>query len=143
MTNQQFFRWNIVINACMALCINTMGVILAGGTTLAGWITGCCCAFAFNTVTIIFIPADKLIHWFTKKVCRARDGTAWEFFTRNVIMGVVNITLVSLLMAMLHTGINSQTIPHWLATYGQLLLTGLIAIMLIEKPIQKLIRIWK
>lgn len=139
MTNVQFFKWNIITNVCMALSINTMATILAGGDTLTGWVTGCCCAFTINTAAAILLPTGRIGSWFSEKICKAKQGQWQEFLARNFIINAVYVTIVSFSMALIHIGINSQTVSVWLSTYVQLHITGLITSLIIEKPVLWLI----
>lgn len=138
MTNQQFFKWNIVTNVCMALSINTMATILAGGDTFAGWVVGCCCAFTINTVAAVLLPMARLGSWFSGKICKSSPGRWQEVLSRNFIINAVYVTIVSFGMALIHVGVCAQTIPVWLSTYVQLHITGLATALLIEKPVLRL-----
>lgn len=135
MTNTQFFRWNIITNVCMALSINTMATILAGGDTLAGWVMGCCCAFTINTIAAILLPIPQLGSWFSQKICHSESGKWQEFLSRNFIINAVYVTIVSFCMALIHVGWSENTISVWLSTYIQLHITGLITSLIIEKPV--------
>ena len=134
MTPMQFFRWNIVTNVLMALSINTAATILAGGDTLAGWVTGCCCAFTINTIAAIIIPVGKIGKWF------AKAGTFPEMLARNFIINAIYVTIVSFCMALIHVGLAPNLISTWLSTYFQLHLVGLITGIVIEKPVAALFR---
>ena len=135
MNSVQFFKWNVITNICMALSINTTATILAGGDTLAGWVTGCCLAFTFNTVAAIIIPVGKIGKWFAEDICKSKPGQVVEFLARNFIINAIYVTIVSFCVAMVHVGVGSGLIPVWLSTYVQLHLVGYITSLVIEKPI--------
>ena len=140
MTPMKFFRWNIVTNVLMALSINTAATILAGGNTIAGWVTGCCCAFTINTIAAVIIPVGKIGKWFAEDICRTKAGTFPEILARNFIINAIYVTIVSFCMALIHVGTAPNLISVWLSTYFQLHLVGLITGIVIEKPVAALFR---
>lgn len=140
MTKEQFFKWNIITNIGMALSINTAATILAGGDSLAGWVTGCCCAFTINTIAAILIPVGKIGKWFAESICKSSPGKWVEFIARNFIINAIYVTIVSFCMALIHVGIGSALIGTWLATYFQLHIVGFITSLIIEKSVLYLAR---
>lgn len=139
MNNNQFYKWNIITNICMALSINTAATILAGGDTLAGWVTGCCQAFAINTVASIIIPVGIIGNWFAQNICHTKEGQFTEVLARNFIINAIYVTIVSFSIAMIHVGMNQSLIPVWLSTYFQLHIVGFITGIIIEKPVMKMV----
>ncbi len=135
MTKEQFFKWNIITNVCMALSINTAATILAGGDTAAGWVTGCCCAFTINTVAAILIPVGRIGKWFAESICKSSPGKMMEFVARNFIINAIYVTIVSFCMALLHVGFVPGILGIWMETYVQLHIVGLLTSLLIEKPV--------
>ena len=138
MTKEQFFKWNIITNVCMALSINTAATILAGGDTLAGWVTGCCCAFTINTAAAVLIPVGRIGKWFAEDVCKSSSGKMLEFLARNFIINAIYVTIVSFCMALIHVGVTQGLVGIWLETYVQLHLVGLVTSLVIEKPVAAL-----
>ncbi len=135
----KFFRWNVIINVCMALSVNTTATILAGGDTLAGWVRGCCCAFTINTVAAIMIPMGLIGPWFSEKVCKTKKGTFLEMLARNFIVNAIYVTIVSFGMAIINVGVGTGLIAAWFSTYPILHLVGLITSLVIEIPVTKLV----
>ena len=135
MTPMKFFRWNIVTNVLMALSINTAATILAGGNTIAGWVTGCCCAFTINTIAAVIIPVGKIGKWFAEDICRTKPGTFPEMLARNFRINSIYVTIVSFSMALIHVGAGPDLISTWLSTYFQLHAVGLVTGLIIEKPV--------
>lgn len=138
MTKEQFFKWNIITNVCMALSINTAATILAGGDTLAGWVTGCCCAFTINTVAAVLIPVGRIGKWFAEDVCKSSPGKMPEFLARNFIINAIYVTIVSFCMALIHVGAVQGLVGIWLETYVQLHMVGFVTSLVIEKPVAML-----
>lgn len=134
MTKEQFFKWNIITNICMALAINTAATILAGGDTAAGWVTGCCQAFTINTVAAIIIPVGRIGKWFAEDVCRAKSGQFAEFLARNFIINAIYVTIVSFCIALIHVGFTAEVVGIWWETYFVLHIVGLVTSLAIEKP---------
>ena len=139
MSNESFFRWNVITNVLMALSINTAATLLGGGDTLSGWVQGCCCAFTINTIAAVIIPVGRIGAWFANDVCHAKQGFP-EMLARNFIINAIYVTIVSFCMALIHVGLNGNTVPAWLSTYFQLHLVGLITGLIIEKPVAALNR---
>lgn len=135
MNNVQFFKWNIITNICMALAINTAATILAGGDTLAGWVTGCCQAFTINTVAAIIVPVGKIGRWFAEDVCKGKPGGIIEFLARNFIINAIYVTIVSFCIALIHMGFSKELISGWASTYVQLHIVGFVTSLIIEKPV--------
>ena len=135
----RFFRWNVIINVCMALSINTTATILAGGDTLAGWVRGCCCAFTINTVAAIILPMGFIGAWFAESVCKQKKGTFLEMLARNFIVNAIYVTIVSFCMAIINVGVGSTLIAAWFSTYPILHIVGLITSLVIEKPVTKFV----
>lgn len=136
MTNQQFLRRNVVTNVLMALSINTASTILGGGSSLQEWIRGCMCAFTINTVASVIVPVDRIGKWFAQNVCHTRPGRFAEMFSRNVIVNIIYVTIISFCMAMINVGIDANTVRVWAATYIHLYVVGLITSLVIEKIFQ-------
>ena len=134
-----FFRWNVIINALMALSINTAATILAHGDTLAGWVRGCCCAFTINTIAAIIIPVGVIGPWFSEKVCKQKKGTFLEMLARIFIVNAIYVTIVSFCNAIINVGVGSNLVAAWLSTYPILHLVGLITNLIIEIPVTKLV----
>lgn len=134
----RFFRWNVIINVCMALSINTTATILAGGDSLGGWVRGCCCAFTINTVAAIILPMGLIGSWFAEKICKTRPGTFKEILARNFIVNAIYVTIVSFCMAIINVGVGDSLISAWVSTYPILHIVGLITSIVIEKPVTKL-----
>lgn len=134
----RFFRWNVIINVCMALSINTTATILAGGDSLAGWVRGCCCAFTINTVAAVILPMGMIGSWFAEKVCKQKPGTFLEMLARNFIVNAIYVTIVSFCMAIINVGVGDSLIAVWFSTYPILHIVGLITSLVIEKPVTKL-----
>ncbi|WP_049960332.1 hypothetical protein [Pseudobutyrivibrio sp. LB2011] len=134
----RFFRWNVIINVCMALSINTTATILAGGDSLAGWVRGCCCAFTINTVAAVILPMGMIGSWFAEKVCNQKPGTFLEMLARNFIVNAIYVTIVSFCMAIINVGVGDSLIAVWFSTYPILHIVGLITSLVIEKPVTKL-----
>ena len=135
-----FFKWNVLTNVLMAFSINTAATILAGGDTLAGWVTGCCCAFAINTVAAAILPMGRIGNWFSQEVCGRKPGTFGEMFFRNLIVNAIYVTIISFSVALIHVGISQglgHTVSVWISTYFQLHLVGLITGLIIEKPVAR------
>ena len=85
MTKEQFFRWNVITNLCIALSVNTAATLLAGGDTISGWIIGCCMAFAINTVEAIIIPAGRIAKWFAEDICKSQfNGELLSYFKSEI-----------------------------------------------------------
>ena len=139
MSNEGFFRWNVITNVLMALSINTAATLLGGGDTLSGWVQGCCCAFTINTVAAVILPMGRIGAWFARDVCRAKAGFP-EMLARNFIVNAIYVTIVSFCMALIHVGLNGSTVPAWLSTYFQLHIVGLVTGLIIEKPVAALNR---
>ena len=133
-----FFKWNVLTNVLMALSINTAATILAGGDTVAGWVTGCCCAFTINTVAAAIIPVGRIGKWFAEDICHTKPGTFAEMVTRNLIINAIYVTIVSFCMALIHVGFAENLFKVWISTYFQLHLVGLITSIVIEKPVAAL-----
>lgn len=140
MTPMQFFKWNILTNVLMALSINTAATILAGGDTLAGWVTGCCQAFTINTIAAAVIPVGKIGKWFAQDICKTIPGTFAEVVARNFIVNAIYVTIVSFSIALIHLGPSPDLIRVWLSTYFQLHLVGLITGIVIERPVAALFK---
>lgn len=134
----RFFRWNVIINVCMALSINTTATILAGGDSLAGWVRGCCCAFTINTVAAIILPMGMIGSWFAEEICKQKPGTFLEMLARNFIVNAIYVTIVSFCMAIINVGVGDSLIAVWFSTYPILHIVGLITSLVIEKPVTKL-----
>ena len=135
----KFFRWNVIINVCMALSINSTATILAGGDSLAGWVRGCCCAFTINTVAAIILPMGLIGSWFSEDVCRTKKGTFPEMLARNFIVNAIYVTIVSFCMAIINVGVGSSLISAWFSTYPILHIVGLITSLIIEIPVTRLV----
>ena len=138
MSPLSFFKWNVLTNVLMALSINTAATILAGGDTVAGWVTGCCCAFTINTVAAAIIPVGRIGKWFAEDICHTKPGTFAEMVTRNLIINAIYVTVVSFCMALIHVGFAENLFKVWISTYFQLHLVGLITSIVIEKPVAAL-----
>ncbi len=134
----KFFRWNVIINVCMALSINTTATILAGGDTLAGWVKGCCCAFTINTVAAIILPMGFIGTWFAEEICKQKKGTFLEMLARNFIVNAIYVTIVSFCMAIINVGVGNSLISAWFSTYPILHIVGLITSLVIEKPVTRI-----
>ncbi len=134
----RFFRWNVIINVCMALSINTTATILAGGDTFAGWFRGCCCAFTINTVAAIILPMGLIGSWFAESICKQTKGSFLEMLARNFIVNAIYVTIISFCMAIINVGVGSSLIGAWFSTYPILHIVGLITSLVIEKPVTKL-----
>ena len=134
----RFFRWNVIINVCMALSINTTATILAGGDSLSGWVRGCCCAFTINTVAAIILPMGLIGSGFAEKICKTRPGTFKEIIARNFIVNAIYVTIVSFCMAIINVGVGDSLISAWVSTYPILHIVGLITSIVIEKPVTTL-----
>ena len=134
----RFFRWNVIINVCMALSINTTATILAGGNSLSGWVRGCCCAFTINTVAAIILPMGLIGSWFAEKICKTKPGTFKEMLARNFIVNAIYVTIVSFCMAIINVGVGDSLISAWVSTYPILHIVGLITSIVIEKPVTTL-----
>ena len=135
----KFFRWNIIINVCMALSINTTATILAGGDSLAGWVRGCCCTFTINTVAAIILPMGLIGSWFSEGVCKTKKGTFPEMLARNFIVNAIYVTIVSFCMAIINVGVGNSLISAWFSTYPILHIVGLVTSLIIEIPVTRLV----
>ena len=139
MTKEQFFKWNIITNICMALSINTAATILAGGDALQSWVRGCCCAFTINTVAAIIIPVGTIGKWFAEKICKQKPGAFMEMLARNFIINAIYVTIVSFCMAIIGVGVGENLITAWWSTYPILHVVGLITSLVIEVPVAKIV----
>ena len=135
----KFFRWNVIINVCMALSINTTATILAGGDSLAGWVRGCCCAFTINTVAAVILPMGLIGSWFSETLCKTKKGTFFEMLARNFIVNAIYVTIVSFCMAIINVGVGNSLISAWFSTYPILHIVGLITSLIIEIPVTRLV----
>ncbi|MCM1121408.1 MAG: hypothetical protein NC416_02375 [Eubacterium sp.] len=143
MTKEQFFKWNIITNICMALSINTAATILAGGDTVAGWVTGCCQAFTINTVAAIILPVGRIGKWFAEDICKSEPGKFVEFIARNFIINAIYVTIVSFCIALIHVGIVPEVVGIWWETYLVLHIVGFLTSLVIEKPVAYVVSIMK
>ena len=132
-----FFRWNVVINALMALSINTAATILAGGDSLSGWVRGCCCAFTINTIAAVIVPVGIIGSCFSEKICKQKKGTFPEMLARIFLVNAIYVTIVSFCNAIINVGVGSSLVAAWWSTYPKLHLVGLITNLIIEIPVTK------
>lgn len=135
MTKEQFFRWNVITNLCIALSVNTAATLLAGGDTISGWIIRCCMAFAINTVEAIIIPAGRIAKWFAEDICKSQPGKPVEFVARNFMINAIYVTSVSFCISLIRVGIRPEVVSIWWRTYPVLHVVGFITSMIIDKPV--------
>ena len=134
---KKYLRDQVINNIYMALLINTMAILLAGGASLPEWVRGCCTAFTINTIASVILPVDEFSNWFDEKVCKAKIGAFYNLVMQAVPTNLVYVTIISFCMAVLNTGINKTTLPTWWTTYPLLLVTGIVGSVLWAKLIIK------
>ena len=130
MNCKRYLRDQVINNIYMALLINTMATLLAGGADLPEWIRGCCTAFTINTVASILLPVDVFSNWFGGKICKAKPGTVYDLVMQATATNLVYVTIISFCMTVLNTGINAGALPTWWTTYPILLMTGIVGSVL-------------
>ena len=134
---KKYLKNQVINNIYMALLINTMATLLAGGASLPEWIRGCCTAFTINTVASVLLPVEEFSNWFDEKIGKAKFGTFYSLVMQAVATNLVYVTIISFCMAFLNTGINKITLPTWWATYPLLLVTGIVGSVLWAEIIRR------
>ncbi len=142
MNCRKYLQSQVTANIYMALLINTAATLLAGGAALPEWVRGCCTAFTINTVASVLLPVGEFSSWFAEKVGRAKSGTIYDLLMQATATNLVYVTIISLCMAILNTGIQEETLPLWWSTYPILLATGIAGSVLWSEMMQ-LLRIRK
>ena len=141
MTNNKYLKWNVLTNVLMAISINSTAVFLAGGDTAAGWMKGACCAFAINTIAAAVIPVGRIGTWFAETICKQKPGRFGEMLARNFIINAIYVTIISFSLSIINVGFGSRLSPAWWSTYPILHLVWLVTSLVIEKPVNYLIRL--
>ena len=137
---RKYLQSQVITNIYMALLINTAATPLAGGSDFPEWVRGCCTAFTINTVASVLLPVGEFSGWFAEKVGRAKSGTVYDLLMQAAATNLVYVTIISLCMAILNTGIRAETLPLWWSTYPILLVTGIAGSVLWSEGMQLLRR---